>query len=379
MRARDALLSLLEGVNGLRAVLLERAEKFADTVVPGYTHLQPAQPITFGFYLSGLASALSRDAARFADCWARTNLSPMGAAALSTTGFPIDRARTATLLGFDSVLENGLDCVASRDFALELVSAAAQVALTLSRFARDMHTAVSHEFSAIRFPDSVCGTSSIMPQKKNPVVLEHLLGKASHVVAAFTSAATCVRGGYFTNTLDVHREGLSMVWGGLAEAQRALALATIAARTAEPEAPLLLDRVRRNYSTATELADALVRDANMDFRTAHHVAGGVVRMLMDRGLGAHEATQAMVEEVCQQVAGRAAGLSAAQLAQALDPTQAVAARTLPGGTAPSEVRRMVAAMQAALQADGQRAAGWRAQLAAAAAARHAAVEALARG
>ena len=379
MRARDALLALLDGVNALRAVLLERAGKFADVVVPGYTHLQPAQPITFGFYLSGLASALARDAARLADCWGRTNLSPMGAAALATTGFPIDRARTAELLGFDAVLEHGLDCVASRDFALEMVSAAAQLALTLSRFARDMHTAVSHEFAAIRFPDSVCGTSSIMPQKKNPVVLEHLLGKASHVVAAFMSAASCVRGGYFTNTLDVHREGLSMLWGGLAEAERALALATIAARTAEPEADMLLERARRNYSTATDLADTLVRDANMDFRTAHHVAGGVVRMLMDRNLGAHEATLAMVDEASQDVAGRPAGLSEAQLAQALDPAQAVASRTLPGGTAPSEVRRMVQAMQGVLAEDQARSAAWRRQLDAAAKARRRAVEALAAG
>jgi argininosuccinate lyase len=377
LRARDALLSLLHGLNALRGVLLDRAEKFADVVVPGYTHLQPAQPITFGFYLSGLVSALSRDAARLLDLWPRLNLSPMGAAALATTGFLIDRARVAALLGFDAVLEHGLDCVASRDFALELVSAASQIALTLSRFARDMHVAVSHEFSAIRFPDSVCGTSSIMPQKKNPVVLEHLLGKASHVVAAFTSAAMCVRGSHFTNTLDAHREGLSMVWGGLAEAERALALATIAARTAEPEAALLLDRARRNHSTATDLADALVREADMDFRTAHHVAGGVVRLLLDRGLGAHEATLAMVDEASRAVAGRPAGLSQATLAWALDPTQAVATRTLPGGTAPAEVRRMAAAMGAAVQADAGRAERLRAGLATSATARQAAVRALA--
>jgi len=377
MRARDALLELLAAANTLRGVLLDRAEAFADVVVPGYTHLQPAQPITFGFYLSGLASALARDAARLMDCWPRMNLSPMGAAALATTGFPIDRARTAALLGFDGVLEHGLDCVASRDFALELVSAAAQLALTLSRFARDMHTAVSHEFSAVRFPDSVCGTSSIMPQKKNPVVLEHLLGKASHVVAAFTSAATCVRGSYFTNTLDGNREGLSMVWGGLAECRRALALATIAARTVEPEAALLLDRARRNYSTATDLADALVRDADMDFRTAHHVAGGVVRALIDQGLGAHEATVAMVDAASGDIAGRAAGLSAAQLSRALDPTQAVASRTLPGGTAPAEVRRMAAAMRAKLNDDATQAATWPTQLGNAASICRGAVESLA--
>lgn len=377
LRVRDVVLDLMEAANAVRAVLIERGAQFADVVVPGYTHLQPAQPITFGYYLTGHASALARDVARLLDCWTRINLSPMGAAALATTGFPIDRAQVARLLGFDAVLEHGLDCVASRDFALEAIAAAAQLALTLSRFARDMHVAVSHEFSAMRFPDSVCGTSSIMPQKKNPVVLEHLLGKASHVVAAFTSAASCVRGSHFTNTLDAHREGLAMVWTGFTETRQALALARIAAESVEPETTLLLERARRNYSTATDLADALVREADMDFRTAHHVAGAVVRMLMDRGLGADEATPAMLDEAAQAVAGRKAGLSADRLAAALDPVRAVAARTLPGGTAPSEVRRMAQSLQAGLAADRTRVAAWRDGLAAAARQRRAAVEALA--
>ena len=221
LRARGVLLDLMSDANGLRRILLDRAELFADVVMPGHTHLQPAQPITFGFYLSGIASALARDVGRLDDAWKRVNLSPMGAAALATTSFPIDRTLVADLLGFDAVLEHGLDCVASRDFALEITA----LALTLSRFAQDMHVMVSHEFSAVDFPDSVCGTSSIMPQKKNPVVIEHLKGKAAHVAAAFASAAACVRASHFTNTLDAHREGLSMVWGGLVETGRALALA----------------------------------------------------------------------------------------------------------------------------------------------------------
>ena len=212
MRAREALLRLAAGALEVRRTLLERGTLFAEVVMPGHTHLQPAQPITFGYYLTGLASALARDTARLLDAWPRLNLSPMGAAAMATTTFPIDRPLVARLLGFDGVLEHGLDCVASRDFSVELVAAAAQLALTLSRFAQDMHVAVSHEFSAVEFPDSVCGTSSIMPQKKNPVVLEHLKAKAAHVVAAFASAGACIRASHFTNTLDAHREGQAMVW-----------------------------------------------------------------------------------------------------------------------------------------------------------------------
>ncbi|RVT97773.1 argininosuccinate lyase [Rhodovarius crocodyli] len=377
LRARELLLQLLEGAHALRAILLERAVLFAEVVMPGYTHLQPAQPITFGYYLTGIASALARDTGRLLDAWKRVNLSTMGAAALATTGFPIDRPMVADLLGFDGVLEHGLDCVASRDFALEITAAAAELALTLSRFAEDMHVFVSHEFSAVEFPDSICGTSSIMPQKKNPIVLEHLKAKASHVIAAFTSAGACIRGSHFTNTLDANREALSMVWGGLTEALRALALARIIAAGAEPKADLLLARARANYSTATDLADLLVRHGGMDFRTAHHVAGAVVRRLMDAGLGAHEATLALVEEASIEVAGHKAGLSAGQVAEALDPTRCVMTRTTLGGPAPAEVRRMAAAMHAALATEHAQVAGWRAHVAAAAETRSRAMRTLA--
>lgn len=363
LRAREALLDLAEASSRLRRTLIERGAEFADVVMPGYTHLQPAQPITFGYYLTGLASALERDAERLLDLWKRLNLSPMGAAALATTTFPIDRAMVADLLGFDGVLEHGLDCVASRDFSVELVAAAAQMSLTLSRFAEDMHVFVTYEFSSVEFPDSVCGTSSIMPQKKNPVVLEHLKAKAAHVVAGFSSAGAIIRGSHFTNTLDAHREGQAMIWTGLAEAQRALALAGIAAATVQPKRELLLERARANFSTATDLADALVRHAGMDFRTAHHVAGAVVRKLMDAGLRADEADLAFVELASLEVARRPSGLTAEQVAQALDPVRGVAARTIPGGTAPDEVRRMAARMATRLEGDEALIASWRAQIA----------------
>ncbi|MBR0662881.1 argininosuccinate lyase [Roseomonas hellenica] len=377
LRMREILLDLLDTATALRRTLIARGAAFADVVMPGYTHLQPAQPITFGFYLTGLASALERDAARLLDAWPRLNLSPMGAAALATTTFPVDRTLTARLLGFDGVLEHALDCVASRDFSVEIVAAAAQMSLTLSRFAEDMHVAVSHEFSSVEFPDSVCGTSSIMPQKKNPVVLEHLKAKAAHVVAGFASAGACIRASHFTNTLDAHREGQAMIWPALAEARRALALAGIAAATVTPKADLLLARARANFSTATDLADALVRRAGLDFRTAHHVAGAVVRHLMDAGLQAHEATVAMVDAAAQEVAGRAAGLDAETVAEALDPVRSVAARKVTGGTAPAEVRRMAARMAESLARDEALTAGWRAGIAAAEVERGAAVRALA--
>lgn len=365
LRAREILLDLLDASAKLRRTLIERGQEFSDVVMPGYTHLQPAQPITFGYYLTGLASALQRDAERMLDLWKRLNLSPMGAAALATTTFPIDRPMVAELLGFDGVLEHGLDCVASRDFSVELIAAAAQMSLTLSRFAEDMHVFVTHEFSAVEFPDSVCGTSSIMPQKKNPVVLEHLKAKAAHVVAGFSSAGAVIRGSHFTNTLDSNREGQALIWPGLAEAQRAVALAGIAAATVQPRRELLLERARANFSTATDLADTLVRFARMDFRTAHHVAGAVVRKLMEAGLRADEADLSHVELASLEVARRPSGLTSEQVSAALDPVRGVAARTIPGGTAPSEVRRMAARMAVRLEADEALVASWRAKIVAA--------------
>jgi argininosuccinate lyase len=211
------------------------------------------------------------------------------------------------------------------------------------------------------------------------VVLEHLKGKAGHVVAAFCSAGAIIRGSHFTNTLDAHREGQAMIWPALAETERALALAGIAAATAEPRAELLLARARANFSTATDLADALVRNADMDFRTAHHVAGAVVRRLMDAGRGAHEATVEIVDAASLEVAGRKAELDGATISQALDPTRSVAARTIPGGTAPAEVRRMAARMAARLEEDEARVGSWRDRLTAAGAQRSTALHALAGG
>ncbi|MBM3480850.1 MAG: hypothetical protein FJX69_16810 [Alphaproteobacteria bacterium] len=196
-------------------------------------------------------------------------------------------------------------------------------------------------------------------------------------MAAFASAGACIRASHFTNTLDAHREGQAMAWPALVEAERALALAQIAAASAQPSEELLLARARANFSTATDLADALVRGAAMDFRTAHHVAGAVVRRLMDAGLGAHQADAALVDAAAMEVAGRKAGLPDDVVARALDPVRGVAARDVLGGPAPVEVRRMAASMEAARLVDAARFDGFRDRLAGAAGERTAALRALA--
>ncbi len=341
LQLRDALLEFLPLLFTARRTALEQAERYADVVMPGYTHLQPAQPVTFGHYLVGVAAALERDTQRIAAAYPGVNRSPLGAGALAGTTFPIDRYYTSDLLGFDGLVEHTLDAVASRDFALELLAQWAIFGLTCSRVAQDLYVWFTHEFQAVDFPDRVAGTSSIMPQKKNPVVLEHLKGKPAHLLAAFIAASSAVKNTPFANTIDGNREAMHGLWDALAEARRCAILLDLVLATVTPNAPLLLERAQADFCTATDLADALVRHGGLSFRQAHHVVGGVVREALERGLRADQISSTLVDEVARAVVGRAVHLPEAAVQRALDARLAIQARTIIGGPAPSEVRRMV--------------------------------------
>lgn len=341
LRVREALLAFLPLLFKARRTALDRAEQHAGVVMPGYTHLQPAQPLTFGHYLAGVAAALERDTHRIGAVYSTTNLCPLGAGALAGTTFPIDRGYTARLLGFDGLLEHTLDAVASRDFGLELLAAWTIFGVTCSRVAQDFYVWFSHEFGTVDFPDRVAGTSSIMPQKKNPVVLEHLKGKPSHLLGAFVATASAIKNTNFTNTIDANREGLHGLWEAHDQVRTCAVLLDLVVATAVPKHTLMLERARMDFCTATDLADALVRRADMSFRQAHHVVGGVVREAIERHLRADEITPALVDEVSRQILGRTVGLSASAVKQALDPLKSIHARTTVGGPAPKEVRRLV--------------------------------------
>jgi argininosuccinate lyase len=363
LHCRAGALELIDRLHGLIEKLIERADQFADVVMPGYTHMQPAQPSTYGFYLLGIADAFMRDAGRLDDFWPRLNLNPLGAAAMTGTSFPIDRNLTTALLGFDAVMEHTQDCVASRDFALELLGVCVQLAVTWSRLAQDFYTMVMHEFQTLELPDRVAGTSSIMPQKKNPVVMEHLKGKSAVVLGAFVTAATAMRAISFSNTIDGNREPPAMAMEAIGECCDCLTLATLMVDAAQPNRARMLDLTERNFSTATDLADAMVRESGLSFRDAHHVVGGMVRLAMDQGLAANQITGAMVDAVAQEVVGRPLGMAASVVARCLDPTQAVTARRTVGGPPPQEIRRRAAALGTSLAAARARQAERRARLA----------------
>ena len=251
------------------------------------------------------------------------------------TSFAIDREATARLLGFAAPVGNTLDAVASRDFALELLSALSVLAVTWSRVAQDFYVWCTHEFQMVDFPDSVASTSSIMPQKKNPVVLEHLKGRAAAVIGQMMTAMMNAR-------------AVRALWTAGREGLDCLRLLELAMRTATPNAALMLRRATADFASATELADALVKHADLSFRDAHHVVGAVVRDAMDRGLPANEMSGAMLQAAAVAQIGRSVTLPDDVVRDCLDPVRSLRARTLTGGPAPDAVRKSIAALRADL-------------------------------
>ncbi|MCP3023643.1 argininosuccinate lyase [Cupriavidus basilensis] len=365
LRARDLALSLLDAMGAVREVTLARAAEHADAVMPGYTHLQAAQPITYGYYLAAVADAMSRDVARIECALAALDACPLGAGALAGTAFPILRDETARLLGFSASVPNSLDAVASRDFAWELMSAMTVAAVTWSRVVQDLFVWSTPEFGLIDFPDSVAGTSSIMPQKKNPVVLEYLKGKSGHLIGLLTAALATVKGTNFTHTGDGNRESMRSFWECADECLRSLALLKLVIGTARPLRENMLLRARRDFSAATDLADALVREAGVSFREAHHIVGAVVRQALDSHLPADEITTQMVDAAALEQTGRSMGLSEETVRRCLDPVAGVAARSVFGGPSPALVAERVAQQRQALHVSKEQLAVRRRTLAAA--------------
>jgi argininosuccinate lyase len=345
MRTRQIVLDLLDAGREACAAALTNAERYAEVVMPGYTHLQPAQPITYGYWLLGVAESLARELDRLQAAQSTLEQCPLGAGALAGTSFAIRPEDSARLLGFARSAPHALDAVASRDYALELLSAFAITAVSASRVAQDFYVWCTHEFGLVDFPDSVAGTSSIMPQKKNPIVLESLKGKAGQLTGLLAGALTTVKGVNFTHTGDGNRETMRGFFDAADETLRIYKLLGLVLRTATPNAPAMLERARNDFCTATDLADTLVRDRDLSFREAHHVVGAVVRAAMDAKRAAHEIDSRMVDEACMEQIGRAVDLGDESVRRSLDPAITTFERTQGGGPAPQLVRARIAELQ----------------------------------
>lgn len=348
---RRYYLKLSEMFLHLRRTILSLARANVSTVMSGYTHMQPSEPITFGHYLSAVSSALGRDYARFAHVWASLNLCPLGGCSMGSTSFPIDRRMTAELMGFDAPVENSLDCVASRDFALELAMAMAQTANTMSRTSQDLYNWSTPEYGYIEVDDSCAVCSSIMPQKKNPFTLEHVKGKAAHLEGFMVSILTAMKNVIFSHCRDISVETPRYFWTAMQEMEADFALLDVTLRTLSVKPERMLANARRNFCTVTELANYLVRHDNVSFREAHEIIANVVGNMCERGLTSEDINAAAIDEVSQRDFGFATKLTDELVREALDPCRVVADKKAQGGTAPEEVNRQLDLIEKVIESD----------------------------
>jgi argininosuccinate lyase len=276
MKLRRPYLRLLEQCLRLHAILLRRAIRFSDVVMPVYTHGQAAMPITYGHYLAGVATALQRDLDGVLAASKDIQSCPLGAGGVAGTSFPIQTQRTAELLGFDSGPLNSLDAVASRDLMLRLLAAGAIYGLTLSRVATDLLQWTTAEFNFLCLPDELVGSSSAMPQKRNPFLLEHVQGRSAALTGAFVHAIGSMHAMPFTNCIAVGTEAAKPLWGALQNLTETTALLRLVVAGAEPNREAMLERSIKGFTVAVAFADRLVSQADLDFRTAHRMIGSAV-------------------------------------------------------------------------------------------------------
>jgi len=366
---RDRLLDLGDRLVALRARLLAFAGEHVETIMPGTTHTQPAQPTTLAHYIAGVLGPLERDTARLRDLYGRVNRNPMGVAAFTTTGFPIDRALTTALLGFDGLVENGYDAVGAADYMLEAVGTLGTAATGLSRFVHDLLIWSRREVGILRVGDEFVQISSIMPQKRNPVVFEHIRARVGYVLGDAATVTTIAHSSAFGDTVDVEDEIYLPLARGFEAMASILDLLTVVFATIEVDRDLLASRAGRGFTTTTELADTLVRRFGLPFRSAHGVVAGVVRDTIAAGGDTGDITVATVENAARRVLGREIGIDEVTLRAALDPRAFVQARAVPGGPAPAAMRRSLDAISSQLHADRRWIDGARERIAAAAAER----------
>jgi argininosuccinate lyase len=325
---RDGIDALGAAIRELQGAILDLAERETDTPMPGFTHLQTAQPVTFGHHMLAWFEMLDRDRDRLHDARGRVNVLPLGAAALAGTSFPIDRAYTAKLLGFDVVAENSMDAVSDRDFAIEFVSACALVMMHLSRFSEELMLWSSAQFGFVALPDAYCTGSSIMPQKKNPDVPELVRGKSGRVVGDLMALLTLMKGQPLAYNKD-NQEDKEPVFDALDTALASVKVYAGMLRVLEVKRDNLLRAFAGGYATATDLADYLVRKG-MAFRDAHEIVGKTVRLAIESG---RDLAQLKLEEL-----QRFSKTIEANVFEVLTLEGSLKARDHLGGTAPAQVR-----------------------------------------
>lgn len=334
---RDRIERVIDAVLVYQKALLTKAEAHVDTVMPGYTHWRQAQPVTLGHYLLAHVDAAGRCIESLETAYVHANLNALGAAALAGTGWPINRLRTMELLGFDDVCENSYDCVAAYDFIVEFASILAIHMSNMSRLAEDLQIWSSDEFAMVELDEAYAGTSSIMPQKKNPSSLEAIKRFAAESIGVLMTTLASLKGISYTNIGDratlepVIVEtaiGSTKVMGGVVS-------------TLVPFKETMLRRAAQGFSTMTELADVLVRKFSISFRQAHDIIAETTTQALDEGKSANQITVDMIKDAALKRLGRQLDVTNTELQLAVDPLENVKRRKVLGGPAPEEVKRMI--------------------------------------
>jgi argininosuccinate lyase len=316
-------------------ILLEISSRHTATILPGYTHLQHAQPTTLAHHLLAHCDALIRDLERLEDAYKRVNLNPLGSCALATTSFPIDRDRTSQLLGFEGLIENSIDAVAARDFMLETLSCVSILMLSLSRMIEELILWSTSEFGFVELSNEFSSTSSIMPQKKNPDVLEIMRARVSRATGNLNSSMSMVKSLPYAYNRDL-QEISPLLLNSFEIAQSSLSILNKILKTLKINEQRMLS-CTENFITATELADLLVREEKIPFRTAHQIVG---RMVAENKIDS-----TMLERISKKVIGRSIELSDEKIKKTLSPLAAIESKKVTGGPSKGEARRMIASRE----------------------------------
>lgn len=336
---RAGLLRAMGGILDFTRALIELAQRHTATIMPSYTHMQQAQPGNFAHYLLSFASRLEGDFQRCEEVLSRVNLSPLGAVGLSGTSWPIDRNRTAELLGFDGLVYNS-KLGREAYYAAEIAACLSFIMSNLNDLATDLHIWSSNEFALVELDDAYCSTSSIFPQKKNPVTLETIKGAAGPAVTWFAAALATFRG---EGTGDQAIRSVGLLDGAFETVANMLELATGIVQTLNVNRARMAELLDSSWSTSSNLADVLVQRHGLSFRQAHHVVGRVVRIAMTEGIARADITAQIVRRAALETLGKEAVIAPEELAAALEPREFLRTRTSAGSPGPGEIQRMLTA------------------------------------
>jgi argininosuccinate lyase len=348
LHLRQDVLKLLRAAMDLRRNFLNLAAEHHETLIPAYTHTQPAQPSTLAHFLLAMAENTGRDVKRLQRAFDNMNLCPLGAGAITTTGFSINRHRVAELLGFYAPTVNSYGSIASVDYFTETLGASSALMVNIGKFAFEFLMMASMEFNVIRLPDGYVQGSSIMPQKRNPVALEHIRALASKALAQNLGVFTSIHNTPFGDINDVEDDLQPLIYNAMRDATRSVALFAGTLQSATFNLETLRRRAGENFITVTELADTIVRRENLPFSVSHKIVGICVKNAIEQN---GEITHEILQTAAKEVLGREISMSETELIETLSPENFVAIRTIYGGTAPDETRRALSVEREAETAD----------------------------